>query len=100
MRLISARGSNLTGSIESSGWVVCDATAELPPPFDRASLDFNKDQVKPIRVLLVDDHTLVRAGIRALLGRHDGVEVVGEAAGGHEALRLIEELQPDIVLLD
>jgi DNA-binding NarL/FixJ family response regulator len=56
--------------------------------------------VKPIRVLLIDDHALVRAGIRALLGRHEGVEVVGEAAGGHEALRLIEELQPDIVLLD
>jgi DNA-binding NarL/FixJ family response regulator len=56
--------------------------------------------VKPIRVLLIDDHALVRAGIRALLGRHAGVEVVGEAAGGREALRLIEELQPDIVLLD
>lgn len=56
--------------------------------------------MKPIRVLLIDDHALVRAGIRALLGRHEGVEVVGEAAGGREALRLIEELQPDIVLLD
>jgi DNA-binding NarL/FixJ family response regulator len=56
--------------------------------------------VKPIRVLLIDDHALVRAGIRALMGRHEGVEVVGEAAGGREALQLIEELQPDIVLLD
>jgi DNA-binding NarL/FixJ family response regulator len=56
--------------------------------------------VKPIRVLLIDDHALVRAGIRALLSRHEGVEVVGEAAGGRDALRLIEELQPDIVLLD
>jgi DNA-binding NarL/FixJ family response regulator len=56
--------------------------------------------VKPIRVLLIDDHALVRAGIRALLGHNEGVEVIGEAAGGHEALRLIEELQPDIVLLD
>ncbi len=56
--------------------------------------------MKPIRVLLIDDHALVRAGVRALLGSHEGVEVVGEAAGGREALRLIEELQPDIVLLD
>jgi DNA-binding NarL/FixJ family response regulator len=56
--------------------------------------------VKPIRVLLIDDHALVRAGIRALIGQLEEVEVAGEAAGGHEALRLIEELQPDIVLLD
>jgi len=58
------------------------------------------NQVKPIRVLLIDDHALVRAGIRALIGQLEEVEVAGEAAGGREALRLIEELQPDIVLLD
>jgi len=56
--------------------------------------------VKPIRVLVIDDHALVRAGIRALIGQLEAVEVAGEAAGGREALRLIEELQPDIVLLD
>lgn len=56
--------------------------------------------MKPIRVLLIDDHALVRAGIRALIGQLEEVEVAGEAAGGDEALRLIEELQPDIVLLD
>jgi DNA-binding NarL/FixJ family response regulator len=53
-----------------------------------------------IRVLLIDDHALVRAGIRALVSGIDGVEVVGEAANGGEALQLIEDLQPDIVLLD
>ena len=58
------------------------------------------NQVKPIRILLIDDHALVRAGIRALIGQLEEVEVAGEAAGGREALRLIEELQPDIVLLD
>jgi DNA-binding NarL/FixJ family response regulator len=56
--------------------------------------------VKRIRVLLIDDHALVRAGIRALVSEVDGVEVVGEAGNAGEALPLIEELQPDIVLLD
>ena len=56
--------------------------------------------MKPIRVLLADDHALVRAGIRALLSTIEGVEVIAEAGDGREALRLIEELKPDIVLLD
>lgn len=56
--------------------------------------------MKPIRVVLADDHTLVLAGIRGLLTKLDGVEVVGEAADGHETLRLAEALRPDIVLLD
>ena len=54
----------------------------------------------PTRVVLVDDHALVRAGIRALIGMIEGVEVIGEAGNGNEALRLIDELRPDIVLLD
>jgi DNA-binding NarL/FixJ family response regulator len=56
--------------------------------------------VKRIRVLLADDHTLIRAGISALLERMDRVEVVGEAVDGRQALKLIQELTPDIVLLD
>ena len=53
-----------------------------------------------IRVLLADDHTLVRAGIRGLLQGLPGVEVVGEAGDGHEALRMAESLRPEVVLLD
>jgi DNA-binding NarL/FixJ family response regulator len=56
--------------------------------------------VNPTRVLLADDHALVRAGIRALIGELQGIEVIAEAGSGHEALRLTEQLQPDIVLLD
>lgn len=56
--------------------------------------------MKKIRVLLVDDHVLVRAGIRALLERVGPVEVVGESGDGHDALGLIEKLRPDVVLLD
>ena len=56
--------------------------------------------VKKIRVLLVDDHALVRAGVRALLEKVEPVEVVGETGDGREALDLIERLRPDVVLLD
>ena len=55
---------------------------------------------KTIRVLLADDHTLVRAGIRALLEKIPGVEVAGEAGDGREVLDLIKAQQPDVVLLD
>jgi DNA-binding NarL/FixJ family response regulator len=53
-----------------------------------------------IRVLLADDHTLVRAGIRSLLENIAGVEVVGEAGEGREVLRLADALRPDLVVLD
>ena len=56
--------------------------------------------MSPIRVLLADDHTLVRGGIRALLSSLPWVDVVAEASDGREALRLIEIHQPDIVLMD
>ncbi|MFE3179308.1 response regulator [Streptomyces violascens] len=53
-----------------------------------------------IRVLLADDQLLVRAGFRALLDAQDDIEVVGEAADGEEALGLVRQLRPDIVLMD
>ena len=53
-----------------------------------------------IRVLLVDDHPVVRGGIRTMLEASDGIEVVGEASNGQEALDLVHELQPDVMLLD
>lgn len=53
-----------------------------------------------VRILLADDHALVRSGIRLVLESLSGLEVVGEAQGGHEALKLVESLRPDIALLD
>ncbi|MBN2002070.1 MAG: response regulator transcription factor [Anaerolineae bacterium] len=53
-----------------------------------------------IRVLIVDDHTLVRKGIRALLAEIAGIEVVGEAADGQEAIVQAERLHPDVILMD
>ena len=56
--------------------------------------------MKKIRVLIVDDHTLVRAGIRSLLALVANIEVVGEASDGKEALEKVRELAPDVVLMD
>jgi DNA-binding NarL/FixJ family response regulator len=56
--------------------------------------------MKPIKVILVDDHSLVRAGIRSLIQNISGVEVIAEANNGRDAIRLIDELIPDLVLLD
>ena len=53
-----------------------------------------------IRVLIADDHTIVRSGVRLLLEAEADIEVVGEALNGREALNLAESLQPDVVLMD
>lgn len=56
--------------------------------------------MKPIRVLIVDDHTLFRSGIKLLLERQPGFEVVGEAGDGLEGVKRANQLKPDVVLLD
>jgi DNA-binding NarL/FixJ family response regulator len=53
-----------------------------------------------IRVLIVDDHAILRDGIRSLLERREGITVVGEASNGQEALKRVDQLLPDLVLMD
>jgi two-component system, NarL family, response regulator NreC len=53
-----------------------------------------------IRILLADDHAVMRSGLRALLQQHEGFQVVGEASDGREAVALCESLNPDVVVMD
>lgn len=53
-----------------------------------------------IRVVIADDHGIVRAGIRSIIQKMDGIDVVGEAVNGSEALELAEKIQPDVFLMD
>jgi len=53
-----------------------------------------------IKVLLVDDHAIMRDGIKALLSIHDDIEIVGEASEGKEAIEIAQELMPDVVVMD
>jgi two-component system, NarL family, response regulator LiaR len=55
---------------------------------------------RPIQVLIVDDHAMVRKGIRALLNEYEDIRVVGEAANGYKAIELTKQVNPDVILMD
>ena len=55
---------------------------------------------EPSKVMIVDDHTLFRQGLRKVLENYKGIEVIGEASDGKDAVAKIDELQPDVVLMD
>jgi NarL family two-component system response regulator LiaR len=57
-------------------------------------------EMRPIRVLIVDDHSMLRRGLRFFLKGFDDLELVGEAASAQEAIQLCDEIQPDVVLMD
>ncbi len=63
-------------------------------------MTISSEQIKPIRLLLADDHAVVRAGTRELLERQPDLHIVGEAADGEEVVRVTHELQPDVVVMD
>src|SRR5260221_8005116 len=56
--------------------------------------------VKPLRILIADDHDLMRRGVKTLIESHTGWEVCGEATTGREAVAKVEELEPDVLILD
>lgn len=58
------------------------------------------DRNRPLRVMVVDDYDLFRRGLSTLLAAEPGIEVVGQASGGHSGVRLARELKPDVVLMD
>ena len=53
-----------------------------------------------IRIIMADDHAVVREGLRALIGTEPGMELVGEAANGEEVVQLVTSQKPDVILLD
>ncbi len=57
-------------------------------------------QGNPIRVMIVDDHAVVRSGLKAFLMVFDDLELVGEASGGNEAVQVVERMHPDVILMD
>ncbi len=56
--------------------------------------------MQKIKILVVDDHAIMRDGIRALLDLHDDLELVGEASEGREAIKKVTELEPDMIIMD
>lgn len=79
------------GSVSESS--VSKSTASVPRP----ELE---NCVKPLRILIADDHELIRRGLRSLLSSHTGWEVCGEAKDGVEAVQQTKRLQPDVLVLD
>src|SRR5690349_24644281 len=73
-----------------------------PPGYDgvRDSTAVGEAAMMAVRLLVVDDHAVVRRGVRALLEEQPGWEVCGEAASGREAVEQVTRLRPDIVVLD
>ena len=105
----AVRAEGVTGAcalLPSCAFDAAPAAAGAVPAADAAGADRPAPRRAPalqadaIRVMLVDDHTIVRAGLRALLAAAPDVVLVGEAAGGTEAVALAPSLEPDVVVMD
>jgi two-component system response regulator NreC len=78
----------------------CVSPFSVPLSLQSGGLDWGADEVEKIRILLADDHTILRAGMRLLLERQPDFEVVAEASDGRQAVELAEQQRPDIAVLD
>jgi DNA-binding NarL/FixJ family response regulator len=81
-------------------WLMKDGKGTSAPS-DHSPVHISHSDIQHrIRVLLVDDHAMVRQGLRSVLDAYEDIQVVGEACDGAEAVRLVEELQPRVVVMD
>ena len=71
-----------------------------PPPADASTPDRDPATGSPLRVLLAEDQTILRESLKSLIESHPGLCVTGEAGDGEAAVRLVESLRPDIVVMD
>src|ERR1039457_1172291 len=78
----------------------CMVFARQFPPNFRCPKWRRSRTMQLIRILLADDHTMVRDGLRALLDRQEGLAIVAEATDGRECIQLAEEHSPDVVMMD
>jgi len=85
-----------TATVRATTVVDRAPTTSTPSGFPMAA----KSRPDVIRVILADDHLVVRAGLKALLGATKDIQVVGEAANGKDAIALVERLKPDVAVLD
>jgi len=76
------------------------STPESPSPSASSQLSLQGDKSSRIRVLLVDDHTMLREGLRSIVNGYNHLEVVGEASTGLEAIEAVRLLRPDVVVMD
>ena len=76
------------------------ANRRTPRPASASLPDSEEEVVTPLRVLIVDDHQMVREGLCAILKEYDDLTLVGEASTGEQALELVGTLRPDVVIMD
>jgi CheY-like chemotaxis protein len=102
MRLPLTRGKSAEGGMPADRFLAAAAGKRLSEEsiFQIPNPPFHPPPGNTIRLLLVDDHTMVRQGLRSLLESYEDVMIVGEAANGEEAIELVEQLRPALVVMD
>ena len=77
-----------------------ESTNLIQDTAESENISSERDNAGPIRVLLADDHTILRAGLRMMLSVQPDIEIVGEASDGRQAITEAQRLQPDVILMD